>query len=205
MKAILKRFLRWDQRTDAEKVAFRRVRYHLFRFLGFYLVSPVLLHLFPIPWVKRNLASLYVNKAVALGPSASLAATEAAKQAISIYPNVPGGYDALAKIKFTGQGYYDLLLRFHEWLLPKSYLEIGVSTGASIVLAKSPTVAVGIDPNPQLLSAPRTVCKIFPVTSDDYFAVRDPCSDLEAETVDLAFIDGLHLFEQVLRDFINIE
>ena len=115
------------------------------------------------------------------------------------------GDDALANIMFPGQSYYHPLRRFHEWLRPKSYIEIGVSTGASIILAKSPTVAVGIDPNPQLLSAARTVCKIFPITSDEYFAVRDACADLEAETVDLAFIDGLHLFEQVLRDFINIE
>ena len=106
---------------------------------------------------------------------------------------------------FPGETYFDLLRRFHDWLRPKSYIEIGVSTGDSIVLAKPPTVAVGIDPEPRLLKAPKTVCKIFPLTSDDYFAARDPRHDIEAETVDLAFIDGLHLFEQVLRDFINIE
>ena len=104
-----------------------------------------------------------------------------------------------------GETYHYLLRRFHDWLRPKSYFEIGVSTGASIVLAKPPTVAVGIDPEPRLLNAPKTICKIFPLASDDYFAARDPRRDIEAETVDLAFIDGLHLFEQALHDFINIE
>ena len=205
MKTAFKGIIGWNQRSDVEKVAFRRLQYHLLRIFGFYLAFNVLAFFFPMPWLKRNLASLYVKKAVALTPSAPLAATQAAKRAITLFPDVSGGYDSLANIMLPGLSYYDLLLRFHEWLLPKSYLEIGVSTGASIVLAKPPTVAVGIDPNPQLLTAPATVCKIFPLTSDNYFAVRNPCADLEAETVDLAFIDGLHLFEQVLRDFINIE
>jgi hypothetical protein len=104
-----------------------------------------------------------------------------------------------------GQGYYDLLANFHEWLRPKNYFEIGVNTGSSIALAKSPTVVVGVDPNPRLLKSPKTFHKIFSLTSDEYFATRDVCRDLEAETVDFEFIDGLHLFEQVVRDFINIE
>jgi hypothetical protein len=109
------------------------------------------------------------------------------------------------RVMFPGETYHDLLRRFHDWLRPKSYIEIGVNTGGSIALARPPTVAVGIDPTPRLLSAPNTICKLFPFTSDDYFAARDVCRDIEAETVDLAFIDGLHLFEQALRDFINIE
>ena len=203
MNTIIKRVLGWDQRTDAEKMAFRRFRYHLLRILGFYLASNILLFLFPIPWLKRKIAPLYVTKAVAT--SAGSAATNAAWHAVTLFPDVPGGYDALANIMLPGQSCYDWLQRFHEWLKPKSYVEIGVSTGASIVLARSPTVAVGIDPIPHLLKPPKTVCKIFPLMSDDYFATRDPYGDIEAESVDLAFIDGLHLFEQVLRDFINIE
>jgi hypothetical protein len=97
------------------------------------------------------------------------------------------------------------IARFHDLLRPKSYIEIGVSTGASIVLANPPTVAVGIDPKLRLLNTPKTVCKLFPFASDEYFTTRDPRQDIEDETVDLAFIDGLHLFEQALRDFINIE
>src|SRR5262249_5652050 len=104
-----------------------------------------------------------------------------------------------------GAHYYELLKRFHYQLRPKSYLEIGVDDGASIVLAKSPTVAIGIDPAPRLTSTPGTICKIFPMKSDEYFATRDPRSDFETEAADLALIDGMHLFEQALRDFINVE
>ena len=104
-----------------------------------------------------------------------------------------------------GENYLDLLRRFHNLLRPRSYIEIGVSTGASTVLAKPPTVTVAIDPEPRLLDLPKTTCKIFPLTSDEYFATRDPRLDLEAETVELVFIDGEHLFEQALRDFISIE
>jgi hypothetical protein len=205
MKAMLKRFLGWDQRSDPEKVAVRGFRYRLTRALGLYLVSDAL-SFFPIPRFKRNLASLYVEKAVALRSEANpIAAMQAARHAVTLCPDVLGGYDVLSNIMLPGQPYFELLRRFHDWLRPKSYIEIGVSTGASIVLAKPPTVAVGIDPEPRLLNVPNTVCKLFPLTSDDYFAARDPRRDIEAETVDLAFIDGLHLLEQALRDFINIE
>ena len=120
-------------------------------------------------------------------------------------PDVPRGYDTLSQIVFPGEDYFEVLKRFHYQLRPKSYLEIGVDIGASIVLAKSPTVAIGIDPAPRIASTPQTICKIFPMTSDEYFATRDVRSDIETETVDLAFIDGMHLFEQALRDFINVE
>jgi len=93
----------------------------------------------------------------------------------------------------------------HEWLRPENYLEIGVYVGSSLVLSGPPTVAVGVDPEPRLLDPPNTVCKIFPMTSDHYFATRDVRRDIEADSLGVAFIDGLHLFEQALRDFINIE
>ena len=201
---MLKRVLGWDQRTEAEKAAFREWLYHPLRALGVYLGSHVI-SLSRSHFGSSALRQLYVEKAVALGSGANSAAIQAARHAVTLCPNVPRGYEVLSDIMLPGESYYDLLRRFHDWLRPKSYIEIGVSTGASIVLAQPPTVAVGIDPEPRLLNAPKTVCKIFPLASDDYFAVRDPRHDIEAETVDLAFIDGLHLFEQVLRDFINIE
>jgi hypothetical protein len=42
------------------------------------------------------------------------------------------------------------------------------------------------------------------MTSDDYFATHDLSKDLGG-AVAFAFIDGLHSFEQALRDFSNIE
>lgn len=85
--------------------------------------------------------------------------------------------------------------------MPKVYLEVGVQHGWSLQLASAAEVAIGIDPMP--LVAPRDNQVIFTMTSDEYFAnlplyePRDP--------VDLAFIDGQHLFEYALRDFVNIE
>jgi hypothetical protein len=191
---MFKRILRWDQRTEAEKVAFRRFlifRRSVPRTLGLQLGSRVISFLPTPPWFKRKLASLYSGKASAdVGSEANSAAEEAARRSHIVLP---------------GEGYHHLLQRFHDWLQPKSYIEIGVFDGGSIAHAKPPTVVVGIDPDARLLNAPKTVCKIFPLTSDDYFATRDPRRDIEAETVDLAFIDGMHLFEHVLRDFINIE
>ena len=205
MKAIVKNILGWHQRTEAEKAAFRRflfVHHRLLRALGSCVIS-----LFPAPlWFKRYLASLYVEKAIIdMGSGANSAAMHAAKYAVTLCPDVPRGYWVLSNIMLPGEGIHDLLQRFHDWLQPKSYIEIGVHTGASIAHAKPPTVVVGIDPQPRLINSPKTVCKIFPLTSDDYFRDRDPRRDIEAETVDLAFIDGMHLFEQALRDFINIE
>ena len=208
IKPMLKRILRWDQITKAQKAFIRRLLYHhLIGALGVYVVSRLFMAFLPMPLsVKRRLASLYVAKAAAdLGCGLNSAAMQAAKRAVSLWPDVPGGYYVMTNAMFPGETYHDLLRRFHDWLRPKSYIEIGVNIGGSTVLARAPTVAVGIDPSARLLSAPNTICKLFPLTSDNYFVARDVRRDIEAETLDLAFIDGLHLFEQVLRDFINIE
>jgi hypothetical protein len=41
--------------------------------------------------------------------------------------------------------------------------------------------------------------------SDEYFATHDVQADLGGLPIDLAFIDGAHVFDQALRDFINAE
>jgi tetratricopeptide (TPR) repeat protein len=153
-----------------------------------------------------DLAHLYVETAVAhRGLGAYGAAVRAAQQAVLLAPDVPNGYQTLANLVFQGDDYRQVLERMHAWLKPNNYVEIGVETGASMALAQYPTIAIGIDPTPRLATSPKTICKIFPLTSDDYFARRDLCQDIEAENLDLAFIDGQHLFEQALRDFINLE
>jgi tetratricopeptide (TPR) repeat protein len=149
-----------------------------------------------------ELAHLYVETAVAhRGLGAYGAAVRAAQQAVLLAPDVPNGYQTLANLIFLGDNYHQVLLRTHTRLKPNNYVEIGVETGASMALAQYPTIAV--DPNPRLATSPKTICKIFPLTSDDYFANRDLRHDIEADSVDLAF--GHHLFEHALRDFINIE
>ncbi len=46
---------------------------------------------------------------------------------------------------------------------------------------------------------------MFRTTSDEYFARPDPLGATDGRPFDLAFIDGLHLFEYSLRDFIHAE
>lgn len=46
---------------------------------------------------------------------------------------------------------------------------------------------------------------VFKATSDLFFARRNVVQEFGGRPIDLAFIDGSHLFEFVLRDFINVE
>jgi hypothetical protein len=46
---------------------------------------------------------------------------------------------------------------------------------------------------------------LFRTTSDDYFNRPDPLEPTGGRPFDLAYVDGLHLFEFVLRDVINVE
>jgi hypothetical protein len=65
--------------------------------------------------------------------------------------------------------------------------------------------ALGVDPMPRLKHQPGPNAKIFPLTSDDFFAQTDVKKELGGLPIDFAFIDGMHLFEFALRDFVAIE
>ena len=99
--------------------------------------------------------------------------------------------------------YRDFLGRIHEVLEPPTYLEIGVRNGDSLALARSPSI--GIDPAYRLKVAPPAGAKLFPVTSDDFFARAEPLLTFGARRVAFSFIDGMHLAEFALRDFVNVE
>lgn len=93
---------------------------------------------------------------------------------------------------------YQFLAMLHEQLQPRGYLEIGVRHGDSLRLAQCK--AVGIDPDPVPWLQPH--CEIFQETSDSFFArhgTGGPWFDM-----DLVYIDGMHLYEYALRDFINV-
>ena len=106
------------------------------------------------------------------------------------------GYDDL---------YFEMLDRVHQRLLPRTYVEIGVNNGRSLTLALPGTACVGIDPEPSLrYPAPRG-SRIFAETSDEFFDRHDLATLFGGVPVDLAFIDGMHLFEYALRDFMNLE
>ncbi|HYP44620.1 MAG TPA: class I SAM-dependent methyltransferase [Propionibacteriaceae bacterium] len=99
--------------------------------------------------------------------------------------------------------YREFLTSIHEQLQPRHYLEIGVERGISMALAKCP--AVGIDPAFSIQAELNNQVTLFRTTSDEYFNRPDPLAPTGGKPFDLAFIDGLHLFEFALRDFINTE
>jgi len=99
--------------------------------------------------------------------------------------------------------YLDVLQTIHAELQPRQYLEIGVRRGASLALARCP--ATGVDPAPELgqRELPGST-RVVELASDDYFH-EVLVEGADAPQPDLAFIDGMHLFEFALRDFMHIE
>ncbi|MEM7525727.1 MAG: class I SAM-dependent methyltransferase, partial [Pseudomonadota bacterium] len=97
--------------------------------------------------------------------------------------------------------YYGLLRRIHELRQPSLYVEIGVHEGHSLAFVQPGTRIVAIDPEPKVAEPPENAA-IVAQTSDDFFA--DPVA-LQGETIDLAFADGMHWWDQTLRDVANLE
>jgi hypothetical protein len=105
----------------------------------------------------------------------------------------------------AGLDYIRLLTQIHRQLNPKTYLEIGTRTGDTLALAACPSIAV--DPHFHItrdIIGSKQLCCLFQMTSDDFFLGHDPKVIL-GKPIDVAFIDGNHMFEFALRDFINIE
>jgi predicted O-methyltransferase YrrM len=98
---------------------------------------------------------------------------------------------------------HDLLRGLHRVLTPRTYLEIGVNEGASLTLSRARTVAV--DPEFAVRHALHCDLDLVKAKSDDFFTRSDPLAHLGGTPVDLAFIDGMHLSEFAVRDFINVE
>lgn len=104
--------------------------------------------------------------------------------------------------------YYALLRAVHANFQPRAYLEIGMSQGHSLALATC--AAIAIDPRPRPNPALNIVdtkpwLKVYRSTSDDFFATHEPDAVLEGLPLDFAFIDGMHLIENAIRDVANCE
>jgi Methyltransferase domain len=103
-----------------------------------------------------------------------------------------------------GPAYYRVLNWIHQFLEPDNYFEIGVHKGTSIRQTPPDTRCIGVDPQPNIQGRLSDAKRIYELTSDEFFERYD-LTELLGGPLALAFIDGLHLFEQVLRDFINLE
>ncbi len=105
-----------------------------------------------------------------------------------------------------GGGYYtDLLTEIHRAFRPRNYFEIGVNTGTTLKLSSCDTI--GIDPKFRVkedVIGNKPTCLLYQTTSDEFFEKYDP-SILFSRKIDMAFLDGMHWYEYLLRDFYNTE
>lgn len=104
-----------------------------------------------------------------------------------------------------GRSYLRHLRRLHELLAPRWYLEVGTFQGRSLQLAQCSYVAVdpGFRITRPVIPPKGNAMHLLQQTSDDFFA--SGFLERNEIRIDLAFLDGMHLFEYLLRDFINTE
>ncbi len=133
------------------------------------------------------------------------AAVRHSERALQLEPAFQPAHDLLFSLFLHGEPSLRVLERIHRHLKPRTYVEIGVDTGRSLQLAAPETLALGVDPQPQLHIVPGPNVRVFAEPSDEFFARRDVRAELGGLPVDLALIDGLHHFEYALRDFMNLE
>jgi predicted O-methyltransferase YrrM len=101
--------------------------------------------------------------------------------------------------------YMDVLDRLHISLQPSVYVEIGVFEGRSLSLALTGTTAIGVDPAPRLKHVLSRSTELINMTSGQFFRGNRADEVLQGRSVDLAFVDGMHLFEAVLEDVVLLE
>ncbi len=119
-------------------------------------------------------------------------------------PVVPSSPSA-SRPAHPGLFYRDCLRHLHKTLRPNTYVEIGCLDGETLALAECPSVGIDVQFEPKIrVSSRAPAIMLFQMPSDDFFVRYDPTA-LLGRQIDLAFIDGMHLVENALRDFINVE
>lgn len=107
--------------------------------------------------------------------------------------------------QLNGVVYVDFLAHLHHHLSPTSYLEVGTEVGES--LRRSVCDAIAVDPQfdlaPGVMGGRRRLF-LFQMPSDTFFREHDVRAYFP-RGFDMAFLDGMHRVEYLLRDFINAE
>jgi len=110
----------------------------------------------------------------------------------------------LAGKRARGQAYLEFLADMHGAIGPDWYLEVGTQTGKSLLAADC--ACVSVDPEFTLkheIMGAKPGLMLFQETSDSFF--ERGFLDRLGVRFDLAFLDGMHLYEYLLRDFMNAE
>jgi len=110
-----------------------------------------------------------------------------------------------ARAVFPGPDYLVWLCEIHRLVKPARYLEIGVASGKSLCLVPPGTLVTAVDPDFQITHTIRCLASLYRMTSDAFFETEAAAAFAAGRSVDLAFLDGLHLLEQTLKDFVNTE
>jgi Glycosyl transferase family 2 len=133
------------------------------------------------------------------------AAADNYRTALTFNRDLSQAHLGLAALSMPGDNYLVWLDRLYRSLAPEIVLEIGVYRGESLAVLRPPTVAIGVGANPTVCYPLKTETHIFAETSDEFFAQGRLERLLAGRPLSVAFIDGLHLYEQVLREFISLE
>ncbi len=103
----------------------------------------------------------------------------------------------------------EFLAKMKRILRPNTYIEIGIASGTTLFSDPIPNFVIGIDPNPAFESKVGSRLNavhnsmIMRSTSDNAFAQLSSQRLLGDRKCDMAFVDGLHHCEVVLRDIAN--
>ena len=111
-------------------------------------------------------------------------------------------YFSLYEGKNSGVYYRKFLSELHIFCQPKSYLEIGTRNGDSMKDVNCDSIL--IDPKfnikQNVFTTTRKSSLFFQVTSDYFFNNYNP-EHFVKYPIDMFFLDGMHRFEYLLRDF----
>jgi hypothetical protein len=104
-----------------------------------------------------------------------------------------------------GLPYLNFFAALNSILEPGSYFEIGTESGHSAAQYSCPSVCVdpGFKLSADIVGRKKTL-HLFQMKSDEFFA-GGHLDQLMPLGPDIAFLDGMHRFEYLLRDFINTE